>query len=116
MIDPDRLERRSGELSRIAGRGTSVSRLGLSADEVTEAMDQSTKPTLADDVIARLRAHEAELRAAGIKRLSLFGSVARGEAGPDSDAAACSASESRNLSNVRSLARTSAASRPCTAS
>ena len=33
MIDVDRLERRSSELSRIAGRGTSVSRLGLSADE-----------------------------------------------------------------------------------
>jgi allantoate deiminase len=33
LIDPDRLERRSSELSRIAGRGTSVSRLGLSADE-----------------------------------------------------------------------------------
>ena len=33
MIDPDRLERRSIELARIAGRGTSVSRLGLSADE-----------------------------------------------------------------------------------
>ncbi len=33
MIDPGRLERRSQELSRIAGRGTSVSRLGLSADE-----------------------------------------------------------------------------------
>jgi len=33
VIDPDRLERRSTELARIAGRGTSVSRLGLSADE-----------------------------------------------------------------------------------
>ena len=33
MIDPDRLERRTAELSRIAGRGTSVSRLGLSAEE-----------------------------------------------------------------------------------
>ena len=33
MIDADRLERRSAELARIAGRGTSVSRLGLSADE-----------------------------------------------------------------------------------
>jgi allantoate deiminase len=33
VIDPGRLERRSTELSRIAGRGTSVSRLGLSADE-----------------------------------------------------------------------------------
>jgi allantoate deiminase len=33
VIDPGRLERRSAELSRIAGHGTSVSRLGLSADE-----------------------------------------------------------------------------------
>jgi uncharacterized protein len=45
-----------------------------------------TRPCpLAEDVLATLRAHEAELRAAGIKRLSLFGSVARGDAGPDSD-------------------------------
>jgi len=36
-------------------------------------------------VIAELRAHEAELRAAGIASASLFGSVARGEAGPESD-------------------------------
>jgi predicted nucleotidyltransferase len=36
-------------------------------------------------VIAILRAHEVELRAAGIRRASLFGSVARGDAGPDSD-------------------------------
>jgi len=33
LIDSARLERRTSELSRIAGRGTSVSRLGLSADE-----------------------------------------------------------------------------------
>jgi len=33
VIDRERLERRAGELSRIAGRGTAVSRLGLSADE-----------------------------------------------------------------------------------
>ena len=39
----------------------------------------------ADEVIATLRAHEAELRGVGIKRLSLFGSVARGDAVPDSD-------------------------------
>jgi predicted nucleotidyltransferase len=36
-------------------------------------------------IIARLRGHQRELRAAGVLRLSLFGSVARGEAGPDSD-------------------------------
>ncbi|HVD31765.1 MAG TPA: Zn-dependent hydrolase [Methylomirabilota bacterium] len=33
MIDPGRLERRTSELARIAGSGTAVSRLGLSADE-----------------------------------------------------------------------------------
>jgi predicted nucleotidyltransferase len=38
-----------------------------------------------DAIIERLRAHEAELKAMGVARLSLFGSVARGEAGPDSD-------------------------------
>lgn len=36
-------------------------------------------------VLERLRAHEAELKAMGVARLSLFGSVARGEAGSDSD-------------------------------
>ena len=36
-------------------------------------------------VIARLKAHEAEFRAMGVAGLSLFGSVARGEAGADSD-------------------------------
>jgi predicted nucleotidyltransferase len=38
-----------------------------------------------DQILSRLRAHEAELRAAGIVRLALFGSVARDEARPDSD-------------------------------
>jgi hypothetical protein len=36
-------------------------------------------------VIARLREHEPELKAAGIMRLSLFGSVARGDESPRSD-------------------------------
>ena len=40
---------------------------------------------LADQVIDTLRAHEAELRAAGIRRLSLFGSVARGDFEAESD-------------------------------
>ena len=39
----------------------------------------------ASDVIATLRAHEAGLRAAGIKSLSLFGPIARGEADPEDD-------------------------------
>jgi uncharacterized protein len=38
-----------------------------------------------DDVIRRLRAHEAELRAEGISHVYLFGSVARGEADEKSD-------------------------------
>ena len=38
-----------------------------------------------DSAIRTLKAHEAELRALGVQRLSLFGSLARGEAGPESD-------------------------------
>ena len=38
-----------------------------------------------DHLIATLRVHESELRAAGILRLSLFGSTARGDDRPDSD-------------------------------
>ena len=38
-----------------------------------------------DAVIAALRAHEPELKAAGIVRLSLFGSTSRDAAGPGSD-------------------------------
>jgi uncharacterized protein len=36
-------------------------------------------------VIAALKSHEAELHGFGVARLYLFGSVARGEAGPGSD-------------------------------
>ena len=43
-------------------------------------MDMTTTTDLAERVIATLRAHEVELRAAGIRRLSMFGSVARGDA------------------------------------
>lgn len=38
-----------------------------------------------DEILERLRAHMGEIRALGVKRLSLFGSVARGEARLDSD-------------------------------
>ncbi len=38
-----------------------------------------------DEVVSKLRAHEAELRAAGIIRIAVFGSVARGDNSPDSD-------------------------------
>jgi len=39
----------------------------------------------ADELIATLRAHETELRAAGVKHLSLFGSIARGDPNIGSD-------------------------------
>jgi predicted nucleotidyltransferase len=45
----------------------------------------TTTTDLAEQVIATLRAHEAELRAAGVQCLSLFGSVARGDADAGSD-------------------------------
>ena len=38
-----------------------------------------------EEAIARIKPHEAELRAAGITSLALFGSVARGDARADSD-------------------------------
>ncbi len=38
-----------------------------------------------DQVIATLREHQPELKAAGILGLSLFGSMARGDGGADSD-------------------------------
>ena len=41
-------------------------------------------PTL-EQTIQRLRAAEAEIRRLGVRRLAIFGSVARGEARPSSD-------------------------------
>ena len=38
-----------------------------------------------EQVIATLRQHEPELRAAGVVQLSVFGSTARGDRRPDSD-------------------------------
>ena len=48
-------------------------------------MSTTTTTALAEQVIATLRAHEPELRQAGIRSLSLFGSVARGDFEADSD-------------------------------
>jgi predicted nucleotidyltransferase len=45
----------------------------------------TTRSETGERVLAILRAHEAELRAAGIRRLSLFGSVARGDDEAESD-------------------------------
>lgn len=48
-------------------------------------MSTTTATELAERIISTLRQHEAELRRAGIRHLSLFGSVARGESGEASD-------------------------------
>lgn len=48
-------------------------------------MGMTAAPDFAEHVIAILRTHEAELRQAGICRLSLFGSMARGDAAAESD-------------------------------
>lgn len=37
------------------------------------------------DILTKLRENEAALKARGVSHAALFGSVARGEAGPDSD-------------------------------
>jgi len=55
------------------------------------AMAASTETTTAarfderERVLEALRRHENELRARGVRRLMLFGSTARGDAGPGSD-------------------------------
>lgn len=48
-------------------------------------MSTTAKSDFAEQVIATLRAREPELRQAGIRRLSLLGSVARGDAEAESD-------------------------------
>jgi predicted nucleotidyltransferase len=48
-------------------------------------MDSTSTADLPERIIGTLRAHEAELRRAGIRHLSLFGSVARGDAAAASD-------------------------------
>jgi predicted nucleotidyltransferase len=48
-------------------------------------MSSTNTVDLAEQIIGTLRAHEAELRQAGISHLSLFGSFARGDAAATSD-------------------------------
>jgi predicted nucleotidyltransferase len=50
------------------------------------------------EILATLPAHEPELRAAGVVRLSLFGSTARDEARADSDIDLLAAFDDRRLS------------------
>ena len=65
-----------------AARGQTVQELvgGLVERFLAE---QDRRPPARAEVVARLRRREAELRARGVASLSVFGSVARGEAGPE---------------------------------
>jgi uncharacterized protein len=49
------------------------------------ALDQEDTAVRRDDILAALRAHESELRAAGVASLSLFGSAARADEQETSD-------------------------------
>ena len=48
-------------------------------------MSAATTPDLTEHILSVLKAHEAELRRNGIRHLSVFGSVARGDAEAASD-------------------------------
>jgi len=67
-----------------AARGQTVQDLvgGLVAHFLAE---QDRQPPFLPAILTRLRAHEADLRRRGIAGLWVFGSVARGNARPDSD-------------------------------
>ena len=56
-------------------------------------------------VIATLRRHELELKAAGIVHLRLFGSVARGEASAESDVDLVADMDHSRRLNLYSMAR-----------
>lgn len=72
-------------LSRLA-RTTVRERMRQLARSILDhsGADESTRPD-PEDILRRLRQHEAELRRIGVERLSLFGSAARGEADSASD-------------------------------
>lgn len=72
--------RRAAHLERYASRSRLGSRLDL-----TIIVAMTSKQLGRDEAVRRLVASEAEIRALGVQRLALFGSVLRGEAGPDSD-------------------------------
>jgi len=48
-------------------------------------MAQRESALTQDQVAERLAAHAEELRSLGVRSLDLFGSIARGDAGPESD-------------------------------
>jgi predicted nucleotidyltransferase len=74
-----------GRLRAVAARrGVSLQQLMRTAIEELLTREEAQPPKLAD-VIAKLREHAPALRKRGIEHLYVFGSLARGDAGVDSD-------------------------------
>ena len=55
------------------------------AGPLVTAMAQSERALTKEQVAQRLAAHAEELRSLGVRSLDLFGSIARGDARPESD-------------------------------
>jgi predicted nucleotidyltransferase len=74
-----------GRLKSVAAkRGISLQQLMRTAIQELLAREEAQPPKLAE-VIAKLREHAPALRQRGVEHLYVFGSLARGEAGIDSD-------------------------------
>jgi len=67
------------------GRTPRVAEAARTGSLVSHPVSTYTPPRSPNAVIATLRANKAALRLRGVAHAALFGSVARGEAGPDSD-------------------------------
>jgi predicted nucleotidyltransferase len=78
------VELRSRLKAVAARRGISLQQLVRTAIEALLTREEAEPPELAD-VIAKLRGHAPALRKRGVQHLYVFGSVARGDAGVDSD-------------------------------
>lgn len=75
------------ELERFVREKVASGLYNNASEVVREALRAmyATTPPAKRDIAAAIRAIEPELRAAGVKGLRLFGSVARGDASPESD-------------------------------
>jgi uncharacterized protein len=65
--------------------GFSLCKQGAKEDVFFNPLCRTIRPMTRDEIIAKLREREAELRAQGVAHAALFGSIARGDDGPDSD-------------------------------
>jgi len=93
LLTPDTPGRGSGDNRTCWPRswhcpaGAALETHSLAGDDATRRLPDMTPgdPLTPAQAIERLMASEGEIRALGVQRLALFGSVLRGEARPDSD-------------------------------